>query len=247
MFEPLAFLGGMAANKLMGGKKPDSGPQFSKPDYTPVIDLLKSQQSKAGLTETVMPSIMALLSPGGQGSKPFEAAIEANTNRNVAQMQTDMMKRNMTGSDIELAGMGAERAAGGQALSEMYGRNAMGLSQLMYQAASSDFNSQKENLYMLAQAMGQQIGGEQDLMMFQQSLKASLDQAAKNRSSSLWGSAIGAAGMIGGAYLGGPAGAAVGSSLGNSLGQSIGGGGGPSGPRGMAYNGQTESGGWGGR
>ena len=71
----------------------------------------------------------------------------------------------------------------------------------MKELATGDISSQRENLIMMAQLMGQKITSDQDLMMFREQLAANIEQAGKNRESALWGAGIGAAGSIVGAMI----------------------------------------------
>jgi hypothetical protein len=67
--------------------------------------------------------------------------------------------------------------------------------------ATGDIQSQRENLIMFAELMGQKITSDRDLQMFREMLQANMDQAAKNRKNALWGAGIQAAGNIAGSSI----------------------------------------------
>ncbi len=203
----------------------------NNPQYKDIMGQIQKAGNLPGLTETVMPSIMQLLSPEGQKLSPYAQALEVKTGQNVAQTQTDMMKRGLTGSDIEMQGMGQARAAGQTALAEMYAQTADQLSQMIYQAASGDLANNRELLMTLAQAMGQELTSQRDMEMFQQALKASVAEAENMRNaqknSSMWGGigslvGTGAGMLIGNAVAPGIGGVAVGGMMGGGMGRSVG-------------------------
>ncbi len=194
--------------KLPDIKAADLGSVDTGANYQNIIDAIKKAGQVPGLTQTALPSIAEILSPGGQATSPYAAAINQRTEENVAKTQTDMMKRGLTGSDIESGAMGQARASGQSALAEMYGQTANQLAQMIYQAASGDISSNRELLLTLAQAMGQELTSQRDMEMFQQALRASIDQAnsyASAQKSAGWmnlgGSIIGAGGRLGAAAI----------------------------------------------
>jgi hypothetical protein len=152
-----------------------------------------------GLTETILPSIQKLLSPGPDNA--ILQGIDRSTQSNVAAAQTESMKRGLTGSDIEMGAMSAERATGEQAKGTFLAQNAQQLASFMKDLATGDIQSQRENLIMMAQAMGQKITSDQDLLMFREMLAANIDQAGKNRDSAMIGAGIGAISSIAGGAM----------------------------------------------
>ena len=78
-------------------------------------------------------------------------------------------------------------------------QTSMALSQMLFQAAQGDREAETSLLTMLAQAMGQELGAQRDLQMFQQKL-AAMDKESRR---AFWGEVIGG-GLSGiGSILGG--------------------------------------------
>lgn len=164
--------------------------------YGGMESAVKGLSTIPGLTDTILPSIKALLMPGE--NNPAFKAIDAGTQQNVAAAQTDAMRRGLTGSDIEAASMVGARGAGEMAKSNFQAQTSTQLAGFIKDLATGDIAAQRENLTMFAQLMGQKITNDQDLMMFREMLQANLDQADKNRKNALWGAGISAVGSIAG-------------------------------------------------
>lgn len=218
-FDPLAGLSIPRADRdVMAGIVPGTA------DYGSMDKSVRGLASMPGLTETILPSIKALLMPGE--NNPYSQLIDKSTQRNVAAAQTDAMRRGLTGSDIEAGAMLGARSEGEGAKSQFFAQNAQQMAGFIKELATGDINSQRGNLIMFAELMGQKITSDQDLMMFREMLNANMGQAAKNRKSALWGAGIGALGSIAGAAVGTMimpgTGTAVGASIGGSLGESAG-------------------------
>ena len=188
---------------------PLDGPQIHRTDqdvmgaiapndynYQAIEKTVKGAGQVQSLTDTILPSIKALLTPSADN--PTLQAIDRSTSRNVASAQTESMKRGLTGSDIEAGAMGMERQTGEMAKSSFFADSAGKLAGFMKELATGDINTQRENIIMMAQLMGQKLQSEQDIMMFREQLAANIDQAGKNRQSALWGAGIGAVGSVAG-------------------------------------------------
>lgn len=169
--------------------------------YDSLDNAIKQAGKLPSVTDIALPAIMDLLRPGGQGSKPFEAAIGRTTSANVSAAQSDMMKRGLTGSDIEASAMGQARAEGSNALAGFYGQNAASLASFIDKIVSGDLATQRANLMALAEAMGQKITSDNDLMMFRQQLEATKSMADKSNKAALWGAGISAFGSIAGGAM----------------------------------------------
>ena len=192
--DPLAGLSVPRADQKVVGAIPEGDYSYGNLDRT-----VRGLSSTPGLTETILPSIKALLMPGA--NNPYTNLIDASTGANVAQAQTDAMKRGLTGSDIEAAAMTGARGQGEMAKSQFYAQNAQSMAGFLKDMVSGDIGMQRENLMALAELMGQKIQSEQDLKMFREMLDANLGQADKNRKSALWGAGISAAGSVAGAAV----------------------------------------------
>lgn len=177
---------------ILNGLSIDSG-------YAGMEKAVKGLGQLPGLTDTILPSIKALLMPGE--NNPYAKLIDASTQGNVAAAQTDSMRRGLTGSDIEAASMAGARQGGEMAKSNFFAQNSQQMAGFIKELATGDISSQRENLIMMAQLMGQKITNDQDLAMFREMLSANMDQADKNRKSALWGAGIGAVGSLGGAAI----------------------------------------------
>ncbi len=192
------------------------------PSYTEMMEQIGKAGKLPTMTEAVLPSIASILSPEGQAVSPYAAAIRRGTSENIAQVQTGMQKRGMTGSSIEAGEMGRAQQAGDIAMANLYGQTANQLSNMIFQAATGDLQNNRELLLTLAQAMGQEITSQRDMKMFQEALNASLEEASKYRSSQKKagiGQAVGTG--VGGAvgmYFGGPMGAMAGMQGGGAVG-----------------------------
>lgn len=168
-------------------------------DYGSVDKTVRGLSSLPGLTDTILPSIKALLMPGE--NNPYGALIDKATAGNVAAAQTDSMRRGLSGSDIEAAAMTGARNAGEDQKTAFYTQNAGQMAGFMKDMATGDIENQRENLMMMAQLMGQKITSDQDLLMFRDSLSANMSMADKANKAALWGAAIGAGGAVAGSAI----------------------------------------------
>lgn len=196
------------------------------PTYENIIKMLSGTSQLPGQA-SILPQIQGILGQSSQYLQPAIEGINQATQANVAQSQTDMMKRGLTGSDIEAQGMTQARSAGQQQIGQLLGnwglQNAQTMADYTYKALSGDIEAERSLAIMLAQAMGQELTSQRDLAMFQQQLAAALKAAKANAGSGLFGSIGGAiggvAGAIGGAVYGGPLGAVAGYQAGSGVGQ----------------------------
>lgn len=167
-----------------------------------LFDMIKARASEApGYAETILPALMALLSPEGQQVSPFAQAIARGTEQNVAAAQSDAMKRGLTGSDIEMAGMQGARAQGQQALSQLYGQTAGNLSNAIMSLLSQDIQTQQGVYGDLASAIGEEFTAQRDIRLQKEAQDAAMKQAKRNQWMSLAGSALGAGGNLMGAGM----------------------------------------------
>lgn len=173
-----------------------SGINPGQADYGSVDKTVRGLTQLPGLTETILPSIKALLMPGE--NNPAFKAIDLGTQQNVAAAQTDAMRRGLTGSDIEAASMVGARGQGELAKSNFQAQTSTQLAGFIKDLATGDISAQRENLISFAQLMGQKIQSDQDLLMFREMLSANMEQADKNRKNALWGAGISAVGSIAG-------------------------------------------------
>jgi rRNA maturation endonuclease Nob1 len=176
-------------------------------NYQAIEKTVKGAGQVQSLTDTILPSIKALLTPSADN--PTLQAIDRSTSRNVASAQTESMKRGLTGSDIEAGAMGMERQTGEMAKSSFFADSAGKLAGFMKELATGDINTQRENIIMMAQLMGQKLQSEQDIQMFREQLAANMEQAGKNRESGMWGGLIGLGGQLGSAAIMGSTGGAA--------------------------------------
>ena len=166
-------------------------------DYRHVDETVRGLASLPSLTETILPSIKALLMPGENNH--YTNLIDKSTGRNLASSQTRMMQRGMTGSDIEESAAVGIEGEGEMAKSNFFAQNAQQMAGFMKELATGDINSQRENLMMFAQLMGQKIQNDQDLAMFREQLQENIAQAGRNNKAQMWSAGISAVGSIAGA------------------------------------------------
>jgi len=167
------------------------------PDYNSIIGMLKSVQGMPTLQSMYEP----LVGQNAQYLQPQVQAIQQQTQQNVAAAQSDAMKRGLTGSSIEGMNMNQARTQGLQTESQMRSQFALSMSELIAKAMAGDLEAAQQLRYNLAQAMGQELGSQREMQMFQQQISAMNDQAAKNRKNALWGAGIGAGAQIGSALI----------------------------------------------
>lgn len=214
---------------LAASTQPLSLPAVSTaPTYENIIKMLQGTSQLPGQA-SILPQIQGILGQSSQYLQPAIQGIEQATQANVAQAQTDMMKRGMTGSDIEMQGMMQARTAGQQQIGQLLGnwglQNAQTMADYTYKALSGDIEAERSLAVMLAQAMGQELTSQRDLAMFQQQLAAALKMAKRNAKTGLFGSIGGIIGGGIGALAGsgaGPMGTLAGWQIGQGGGQAIG-------------------------
>ena len=175
------------------------------PTFQNIMGTLKGVSAVPGLSQFGLPQVQDILSPEKtqQYLSPAISALREGTESGVASTVTEMQKRGLTGSDIEASAIAQTRAEGQRVIAELIGKtnlqNMSQLAQFTFQAAQGGIADQRENLVLLAQAMGQELTSQRDIEMFQQQLKDNIEQARKNHKAGLWSSAIGAIGKLGGA------------------------------------------------
>src|SRR3990167_1173742 len=160
-----------------------------------IFKLLQSPQAR--MTD-VLPSIQELLM--GQQA-PAIASLREGSRANVAAAQSEAMKRGLTGSDIEAASMGQARAAGEQQVGQLIAQQSSALAQYIMQAMGMDIQGNREMFVTLAQALGQELSSQRDMEQARLDREQAAHLAGKARQSALWGSAIGAGGLIAGGAL----------------------------------------------
>ena len=201
--------------------------------YGNVIETIKRAGSQPGITATALPAIQQLLGYAPQAMAPYLADIEKGAAASEARAQSSAMRRGLTGSDIEAQAMGEARGQGMRAkeqlYADVYSQTSNQMAQMIFQAASGDLQQNRDLILTLAQAMGQELTSQRAMYMFQQALKASIEQAERSRRSAKRGGIGGAIGSVAGAgagaYLGsfaGPGGTMAGAQMGMGAGQSAG-------------------------
>lgn len=212
-------------------------PQVTLPKLTSLQDVIgtgqptadpgniyKLLQAPQGRATDILPSLQELLM---SQQAPAVQSIRQGAQATAAKMQSEAMKRGITGSDIELANMRGAYAQGEQQVGQLIGQQASTLAQYIMQAYGMDIQSNREMFVTLAQALGQQMQMEQDWRIAQMEAVLASDAAKRSSRNSLLGSVIGAGGAIVGGFLAGRGGSSgEGSSSGGGGGDGGGGGGG---------------------
>lgn len=162
----------------------------STPTYQDIMKTIGQMGQIPSLMDTAVPMVADIMGQQSQFLVPTLEGIDRQTNLNVADTQTDMMKRGLTGSDIEVGAMGSARGAGQMAKANVSAQFGMEqgkmLSSLIFRAMEGDMESERNLLTMLAQAMGQELTSQRDMAMFQKQLNA-MDKESKR---AFWGSVI---------------------------------------------------------
>ena len=130
-----------------------------------LFELLQSPQAQMS---SVMPGIQELLM-GSQS--PAVAAIREGARGNVAATQSDMMKRGLTGSDIEASAMTGARAQGEAQVGQLLAEQSQFLAKYIMEAMGMDIKANREQFTTLAQALGQELSARRDAEMFRQSMQ----------------------------------------------------------------------------
>ena len=174
------------------------------PSFADLLGQIQKLGNLPSLSSQIMPQLQALQGQQAEYIKPVLAGIDQDTRANEARAQSRAMQRGLSGSNIEEAGIGAATQAGTQAKAQVSGNLAMNqsnqLADAIKQIAMADFSAQRENILLLAQAMGQKISSEQELQMFHDQLRQAIMAGNQAADSALLGSVIGAGGTAAGLY-----------------------------------------------
>lgn len=163
-----------------------------------VLDVL-SQHGPQSLTSTLMPLYQQLF--GAQsGALSQNRDMQAQTGR--ANAQSDAMRRGLTGSSIESAGMQGAQQSADMGYNQAYSQLLSNIVGQYTGAAQTDIGSQQSYYQNIAQALGQTYASNVQQEQFNRQLQAGIDVASRNSKSALWAAGIGAGGNILGALLG---------------------------------------------
>lgn len=152
------------------------------------------------MTQTIGPLLQQVYGMQGNLMQPL---FQQQGAQGAAQAQSDAMKRGMTGSSIESAGMGQAYAQANQGYDQYMANQ---LSQLVSQysgAVNTDINNQQGYYQNLAQAVGQNYAAQQQEAMFKQQLQEMMAQGGQNRLAGQQQAIIGGLFGMGGSALGG--------------------------------------------
>lgn len=175
---------------VMGSGQPQATPQ----------NIYRLLQAPQGQMTSLLPSLQELLM-GRQA--PAIQSIRQGAQSNAAKMQSEAMKRGLTGSDIEMANMRGAYEQGEQQVGQLIGQQASTLAQYIMQAYGMDVQSNREMFVTLAQALGQELQSQRDIEAMRFEADAARTAARESGQYGLIGSLIGAGGMIGGGALAG--------------------------------------------
>lgn len=238
---PMPMLGGSMPQMQLPGVQSAQVPNSTQLNATPDnIMAMLSQHSPQSLSQQMGPLLNQVYGAQGNLMQPIFAQQGA---QNAAIQQSNAMKRGITGSSIESAGM---QGAYNQSNQDYNQYIAQMLNQLVPQyMGASQFDMQQNNQYyqMLAEAMGQQRSQAIQMSQFEKANDSAMQQAAlyagsQNKSNQnagigkFLGSGLGMAGGIGLALLApevglpallaaGAMGATAGGGMGEGLGRSV--------------------------
>lgn len=181
----------------------------SRAQFPKVTKPLEDIKKIPTLQESALPAIQQLLGERSQFLLPQIEALRELTGQNVAAAQSDIGARGLRGSDIEQAALIGARGQGQAAESQLRGQFALEssklLSDLIFRAMLGDKEAATSLQQLLAQAMGQQVSGERDILMAGTAQKNLMDEAEKKRKSdqtnAIIQGSLGAIGTIGGGLI----------------------------------------------
>ena len=170
------------------------------PNYDNIMATIRSIGGLPNLTQGVVPQIEQMFGANGTAIAPDIKALRDQTNTQVADTQTDFMRRGLTGSSIEMGGPGgldSVRAGGLDSEARFRAQNSQMLADILFKAMQGDINAATSLRTMIAQAMGEELGYNRDLDMFNRQMSNLNDQAGKDRNAQMWSSLISAGGSLG--------------------------------------------------
>lgn len=147
-----------------------------------ILDLI-SKSGQQSLTNIALPPIENILGQQGAFIAPQIAAIRGRGEELAAGAQSDAMKRGLTGSDIEAAGMLGARQGAAQQEAELRGQvgmqQAASLAQMLFQALGMDIGQNREMFLNLAQALGQELTAQREREMFERLLQEGMAESGR--------------------------------------------------------------------
>lgn len=171
-----------------------------KTDPSQVYSLLA--QAPQSLTATLGPLLQQVFGMQGNLMQPI---FQQQGVQGAAQAQSDAMKRGLTGSSIESAGIGQAYAAANQGYDQYLAQQLSSLVPTYAGAAGQDISNQQQYYSNLAQAVGQQLSSQLAQQQFQQQLSEGGYQASQNRlagqQQAIMGGLFGLGGTLGGSAI----------------------------------------------
>ncbi len=169
-------------------------PSKLQTDPSQVYSLLSN--APQSLTATLGPLLQQIY--GMQGNL-MQGTFQQQGAQGAAQAQSDAMKRGLTGSSIEGAGMQQAYGQANQGFNQYMASILQNLIPQYSQAAQFDIGNQQGYYGNLAQAVGQNYASEIQQKQFQQQLQAGLDAASQSSNAQMWaGIASGLGSAVGG-------------------------------------------------
>jgi hypothetical protein len=152
------------------------------------------------LTNTIMPYLQSLF---GQNSAFLQQMFQQQGAQGASQAQSDAMKRGLTGSSIESAGIQGAYNSANQGYNQAIMQGLSNLGNSFSNASQFDIGQQTDMYRTLASALGQERAQDIQQSQFNRQLEAGLSAADANRHAQMWSSIIGGAGSLGaGALIG---------------------------------------------
>lgn len=189
----------MPANDLMPYNFSAPNPQ---PSYEGVIGALRNPVPSES---SFLPEIQRILSQSSQFLQPSINALRENQNFTLADLQSAMGQRGLSGSSIEAQALGTQQGMNNQALASLLGsfslNTALPFAQMDIGARQGDIGRSFALNQGLAGAAGQELASQRSMQMFREQLQAMLQQANRANEYGLYGAAINAAGQAGGAGI----------------------------------------------
>lgn len=157
--------------------------------------------SPQSLTQLLGPLMQQIY---GQQGNIMQPIFQQQGAQGAAQAQSDAMKRGISGSSIESAGIGQAWNQANQGFNQYLAGQLNQIVPQYMQAAGTDVSNQQQYYSNLAQAVGQVLAQQQAQQQFESMMHANGVQANRNNNASMIGGGIGGLGaLFGGMATGG--------------------------------------------
>lgn len=181
---------------LPGFQMGQVNPSSLSTDPSQVYSLLA--QAPQSLSATIGPLLQQVF---GTQANLMQPIFQQQGAQGAGQAQSDAMKRGLTGSSIESAGIGQAYSSANQGYNQYLAGQLNSLVPAYTSAVGTDITNQQSYYSNLAQAVGQQLASQISQQQFQQQLQAGMSQAGMLGNSQMMSGIYGGLGSLGGGLL----------------------------------------------